>query len=361
MQELQYGNSQVSVPEAVVAIRGAHRIVLLSHEMPDLDALASCTVIGAIIEELGLPVLFLTDSPMGEKFDYLPGIQWLRDRAIVSYKDADWVSADRLHGTADVALVLDAANLNQLGAVYKVNASALASATVINVDHHRTNTYFGVINVVRPDVSSTCELVADLAREMGRTLDPWMAEALLTGLIADTSRFSTANVSSTTLRNAAELMDRGANLIRILGRMSEPVSGPQARLWQTLLARLAYRQDRQIAFLDVTTDRLQQLGATENDLTGLANYMRGLQGVMVALIFVLRPGGIKISLRGKPGIDVGSVALKFGGGGHLEAAGCVVEGKPLEQLRGEILEEVAQVLSRATAPPCAQILEQARQ
>lgn len=87
---------------------------------------------------------------------------------------------------------------------------------------------------------------------------------------------------------------------------------------------------------------------SENDLKGLANSMRNPERVQAAAIFVQRASNeIKVSLRGKPGIDVGRVALKYGGGGHLEAAGCIVEGQPLERLRSTLLGELAEIIASA--------------
>jgi len=326
-------------------IRDCHIVVLATHEMPDVDALASCAVFAAVTEALGKRARFLTHSDLGEEFNSLPGIELLRERAVGSIGD---MPGDRPRLRPDLLMILDAASLNQLGKAYRDNASVLAGIPVVNIDHHRTNTRFGDINIVEPATSSTCELVLDLVREMGWSFEPWMADALLAGIIVDTSRFSTANVSSRTLRNAAYLIDHGADLIKALSRVSEPTSGARTQAWQTLLSGMEHDANGEVAVLNVSTRTLQEAETTENELKGLANYMRSLQGVKVAVIFVQRSDGtVKVSMRGKPGVDVGSVALKFGGGGHTEAAGCVVEGKSLEKVRSEVLTEIKYLIGQA--------------
>jgi phosphoesterase RecJ-like protein len=335
--------------DIVRRITDASGAVLLTHEIPDVDALASCIVMAETLGDLGKQVVFLTDGPMGAEFDHLPGIQGLREISAGSLSDERCETMGLLTGTGFV-LVLDTANLNQIGSVYKRNSSLLTRTSIISIDHHWSNTHFGIENLVEPTTSSTCELVMALLKEMGRIPTPAVAEALLTGILVDTSRFTTTSVTAATLRNAATLMDQGASLVHILARISEPASEQKANLWQTLTSRIAYGDKGRIAYLDVAAAELERLGGTENDLKGLANSMRNRKGVQAAAIFVLRSASeIKVSLRGKPGIDVGNVALRYGGGGHLEAAGCIVEGETLEQLRSEILSALTQIIA-STAP-----------
>jgi phosphoesterase RecJ-like protein len=48
-------------------------------------------------------------------------------------------------------------------------------------------------------------------------------------------------------------------------------------------------------------------------------------------------------------VDVSEIALRFGGGGHLMAAGCAVTGTA-EQVRTDILEAIGQALPRPKPP-----------
>lgn len=223
--------------EIAARLGQASSVILLTHEIPDVDALASCAVLAETLSDQGRRALFLTNGPMGAEFDHLPGIQGLRALAAVRLPDdtSAWISPP---GGRAVVVVLDTANLRQLGSAYQQNAEQLSTLPIICIDHHWSNTRFGTVNLVEHTTSSTCELVMALLAAMGRKPTASMAEALLSGIVVDTSRFSTTSVTPGTLRNAASLMEQGASLVDILTRTREPANGQRANLWQTLASRI---------------------------------------------------------------------------------------------------------------------------
>ena len=128
-------------------------------------------------------------------------------------------------------------------------------------------------------------------------------------------------------------------------------SYPYARLMllQKALAQLQLADQKRIAYTWVTVEMFEESGAQREDTEGLIDYARAINGVLVAILFeeMAEPGKIRISLRSKhPKIDVNSIARRFGGGGHREAAGARISGEPHE-IERNVLAAVSEALAAA--------------
>jgi len=171
-----------------------------------------------------------------------------------------------------------------------------------------------------------------------------VAEALLTGIITDTLGFRTSNVTSDALRQAATLMDTGADMPDLYMRGLVSRSYEAARYWGGGLSSLE-RQDGIVVGTLTIADR-KAAGYSGNDDADLINIISAIDGFKVGMIFVEQPKNrVKISWRAlEPGIDVSPVATRFGGGGHAAAAGADVEGS-LEEIKKSVLRSTKEMLS----------------
>jgi phosphoesterase RecJ-like protein len=89
----------------------------------------------------------------------------------------------------------------------------------------------------------------------------------------------------------------------------------------------------------------QKSGANINDTEDVANSIRSLATVEVAIFLKEREeGDIKVSLRSQEYVDVSSIAIAFGGGGHTRASGFTVSKTTIEKLYAEILEKLKGVI-----------------
>ncbi|MEK7280165.1 MAG: bifunctional oligoribonuclease/PAP phosphatase NrnA, partial [Nitrospirota bacterium] len=198
---------------------------------------------------------------------------------------------------------------------------------VINIDHHVTNTRFGHINWVEESASATGELIYYLIERLGLRITPDIATCLYTTLLTETGNFNYSNTSSKVLRIAADLVEAGADPWKIAMSLGEN-SPERLRLLGELLINIEKSRDGKIAWFTITNALFERTKTSAEDTENLINYPRSLVGVEVALLFrEVSPDSYKVSLRSKGHVNVAEIATKFAGGGHKNAAGCLVKGR----------------------------------
>ncbi|QZA33709.1 bifunctional oligoribonuclease/PAP phosphatase NrnA [Hydrogenibacillus sp. N12] len=308
-------------------------VLVLSHVRPDGDSLGAQTAIHHLLTVLGRPAAMANADPPPKRFDYLPAFHAILPPEAFS---------ERLerHGRFRRAIFVDCADRERIGA-----AEALLDpeAEIVNIDHHATNDGYGHINVVRPDASSTSEVVYDFVRAVGLPLDQDLATALYTGILTDTGGFRYQNTSPKVLHDAAELVERGAEPYFIAEHALETMSLSQVRLLARALSDIRLVLGGRVALVEVTEALLRETGADLDASEGLVHYARNIEGVEVAVLFREQSDGIKVSFRSRRTVDVAALARQFGGGGHVRAAGALLP-PPLSAAREAVIRALEAVL-----------------
>jgi phosphoesterase RecJ-like protein len=145
---------------------------------------------------------------------------------------------------------------------------------------------------------------------------------------------------------AASLLEAGAEGPRLAEALLERMTMSQMKMIQRALARLTFSDDQRIGWLWVTGEDLSATGASNEDLEGLVNYPRNVEGVEVGLLFKqLAADSVKISLRSAGRVDVAAIAQQFGGGGHVRAAGCRIDAElpaAIERMVGSVRQALVE-------------------
>jgi phosphoesterase RecJ-like protein len=325
--------------EAVVAaLRDNERFLVASHENPDGDALGSMLALHVGLRQLG------KESAM-----FVPGQAPLPGE--YTFLELDGVHREPPADHAERVLVaVDCAKEERLGA----DPSLLAEAQfTVDIDHHHDNTRFGDANLIVPDASSTGEILADVLAELGVELTPEIAEPLYVALVTDTGRFQYANTSPKALRLAADLIEAGADWHKVFQTVYETVQFAKLKLLARALERAEVHAGGRLVISHLRKADFAEVGAVEPYSEGIIDYLRAVEGAMVAALIRQPPGGNgprhRVSLRASVDeIDVSVIARKSGGGGHPQAAGFSSE-LSLEELKGFIVEEFEDAASRALA------------
>ena len=291
-------------------------VSILSHIRPDPDALGSAVGLYHLLRESGKRVEIANASrDIPRTLDFLEGYEKIKRK--MDYEDSLIVSCD-------------------CGSLDRLGFEGLEGRSIVNLDHHLSNTRFGMLNVVDPSAVSTSEVIY-------RLVEGWLpvgrrsAEAFYAALISDTRHFTTSNVTADTFALARSLIERGADPATIAQMMLQRRSLASLRILGKALESLRLYADAQVAIMRISREDLAATGATASDLDGVVDYARSLVTVEVAALVVEMQNETKVSLRSK-GIDLLPVAGAFGGGGHREAAGFEVRGVETDRVIEELLQ-----------------------
>lgn len=210
----------------------------------------------------------------------------------------------------------------------------------INIDHHISNTGYGDVSVVEPERSSTAELLYELLDP--EAVDTEIAKALYIGIIHDTGVLRYSNTSPRTLQIAAELVKTGFDFSQIIEETFFEKTYLQTQIMgRAVLESMRIMDDRCI--VSVVSRRMMEFyQVTSKDLDGIVNQLQSVKGVDCA-IFMYETGTLeyKVSMRSNGKVDVAAVATKFGGGGHVRAAGCTMNGTYRDNINN-LCQEIAE-------------------
>jgi len=310
------------VPRDVVhAIERLHRPIFISHVVPDADALgAMLSLARATASAVRHASVAIPEGSVSQRLRFL--VDW---SAVAVAQDADFDKADSF-------VVLDTAGLERcnVGADRK-QGDWIRSRPLINIDHHGTNTRFGSENWIEEHASSTCELVFHLVRASRLPLDAVTASLLYAGIQTDTLGFTLPTTSASALHAAAALVEAGSNVTELGERLCRSLRRSEFDLLRIVYANTQVIADGRIAFSHVSYDEITQSGCTAADIDDQINVPRALDGVQLAMLFSEgRKGKTRINFRGSGDVTVVELAAEFGGGGHRQAAGAVLD-QPLTQ------------------------------
>lgn len=309
--------------EVIKLILSRNKFLVLSHTHPDGDSIGSQLAFASVLRELGKDVLVANQDPIPDKYLFLSGAD-----GVVTSIPTDY--------TCDALIVLDTASLKRLGSI--LDRLPVKDVVVVNIDHHISNDRFGHIVFVRPERSSTSEIVFELIKAMDVPLTPERAEQLYTGIVTDTGSFRHPNTTFDTFFTGASLVKSGADPSRIASALYSANSVSRMRLLGLVLSSIDVVQD--VCCLTLTREMVRLSGASMDESEDFVDFPLSLKGVSVGLLFREQGDGqIRISFRAKQEMDVDEIARVFGGGGHESAAGCVISGE-LEDVKKKVVDEV---------------------
>ena len=298
----------------------ASYVAVVAHERPDADSLGSASAFYSLILQLHKKVSFVCKSEIERRFFVIP---WV-DRIKHSF------------GGEDLVIVCDSASLERIGLE--------CDAKIVNVDHHATNTMYGELNIVQNDAIATAQVVHALFKEMDAKINAKMATALYAGLLEDSDGFSSARIDGTTFALAKELIELGAKHKDVVKYLQKYSTLSHLRLLGAMLLEMQLLRDATTALFIVEYAMLERYGARYEDAEEALERALELPTVELSLLLLQKKeGDVKVSLRSEK-FDCAAIAVKFGGGGHKERAGCELSGGvSLQEATKRILEEVERI------------------
>jgi bifunctional oligoribonuclease and PAP phosphatase NrnA len=291
----------------------ADRILLMCHVDPDGDAIGAILGLGLALARLNKHVVTASPNRVPSRYSFLPGVE-----GITTHPAGDF----------DLFISLDCSDAQRLKHLHALVTAANRSL-LINIDHHVTNVNFGQINWVDAQAAATAEMIIQLVDALGVTIDQELALPLLTGIVTDTRGFHTPNTGAPQLQAASRLIDAGVSLADVMERTLNVRPYTMIRLWGKMLDT-AILEGRIV--WAVLTPQMQVAGLSyENGDGGFINLLTSTREADVGVLFHDKGNGhVEVGFRSKPGISIAEVALRLGGGGHAQAAGCTLNGSLVE-------------------------------
>ena len=290
-------------------IEESDSIALFGHMNPDGDCVGSCLgLYNYIRDNYADKQVIVYIQPIVEKFRFLKGAS-----EVVSIPDGK---------IYDLGISLDCGDTDrhgEFGSIYK------SARYTICFDHHRSNEGFGDYFVCEPDSSSCCEVLFSFLDY--DSISKECAEALYLGIVHDTGVFKYQATSEATMTIAGKLIAKGARSQYVIDETFYKVTYNQNRLTgRVLLDAKRYLDDRVIAAC-ITREIFDEYNTSKDDTDGIIDKLRVTDGVEVAILAYQKGENLfKYSLRSVRKIDVSAIAVAFGGGGHIRAAGFDAEG-----------------------------------
>ena len=309
-----------SVGEILDFLSKAQDIALFCHTNPDGDALGSTLALALALEKAGKQVSLYCDCAVPQKYTFLKGSDKFRFPTKMAH---------------EAAISVDCSSLDRLG---KSTKCFLAARKRAAIDHHASFERFADICYIDGKASACAELIYEVIKNLDM-LDSDVAALLFGAIVTDSGCFAFSSVTQKTHMIAAELMSYGIDAADIIYKVYRSTDIDKFKLKSRILQKAKFFEDNKIAAIVFEAEDFAATGTTFENTEGMINELIDIDCVQVAYaLSEVSPRSFKLSVRTKSPISAAEIANYFGGGGHLNAAGCRVNG-----FKEDILENIVKL------------------
>jgi len=294
--------------QIVQIAKNKKNIYIIGHDNPDGDCIGATLSLAMLLEKCNIATkVLLKDIP--EVYSFLPIDKWVVDKPV---------------DNIDLLIALDCSDMSRLG---NFSEYILKANTIINIDHHVSNTMYGDFNEVNTVASSTSEIIYELVNDYS-LLDKDIATCIYTGIIYDTGVFKHSSTTKRTHEIAGKLIEFDFDFTEIINNLFYKNTLTSLKSKERAISHLNIVEQGQIAISYLTIEDIKDIKAKKSDTEGIINLILQLDEVHVsAFLYEVESNKFKVSLRSKGNVDVCKVAMAFQGGGHVKASGCLIEGQ----------------------------------
>ncbi len=303
---------EAQLKEICRIIKEEDDFLVAAHFNPDGDALGSTAAMGYILEKLGKRFRLYNQSGKPDAMDW--------------FETPSPILTEIPKGFEGWYIVLDCGDAPRMG---ETLMNAMDPERSINIDHHMGNSGFAAINWVDTNRPAVGEMITLIAKELKISLSGKLGESIYLSIATDTGFFTYNNTKPETLEIIADILRYGLDLGEFVPKIRNQWTMKRINLWATALGRVEMYHDGQTAMLFIPQEMLDEAGAEGSDCEGLVSFILRIKGVRVAvLIREDSPMRYKFSLRSQSRDNIQVVASLFGGGGHKNASGGLIENTP---------------------------------
>jgi phosphoesterase RecJ-like protein len=307
----------------VERLRSGERFVVSSHQRPDGDAIGSAMAAAYALRSIGKQVDVVFDAVPAHFLLPFPGVDTIRVAPVIE-------------AAYDAAIVMECSALDRTG------VRGLERSPVLNIDHHVGNTRYGTVNWIDESAAACTELVFTLVESLGAPLTPEVATHVYLGVLTDTGSFHFSHLTPRTYEIARRCVEAGADPQWIARTHYDSGTLGRLKIFGAVLNAMQLDASGRVALLTLTQELATATGASYDDTDGLINFPLTVKDIQaVAFVKEMSDGTFRVSMRSKGAVDVRAIAARFGGGGHVNAAGCSADGA-LPRIQAKFLALLAE-------------------
>lgn len=315
---------QVNINQTLEILKSCRDAYILIHQSPDGDAIGSGFALFHFFRLLGIRSKVVCCDKIPTRYSFITD----------GYTDEDFQPKS--------IVSTDLADPKLLGDLYPT----FKDSVDLCIDHHISNIMYAKNTYVIPEASSACAVLFDIFKISGIPLTDRIAACLYTGLATDTGCFKFENTGADAHRIAYELIS-GYNFdfAKINHLMFDVKSKARMSIEKEALSSMEFFLDDKLAVITIPLDSMERLGVRKGDMEGIASLPLQAETVEVGVTIRQKEKELfRISVRSASKTDVSAICGKFGGGGHIRAAGCTLSGS-LDTIKKSIIDEVEKALN----------------
>lgn len=310
---------RTTIKQAAALLQSRDNIALFAHTNPDGDTIGSCVGLKLALEQLGKKVAIFCDDKMNSRLS--------------AFEQTNIIS-QQLAGKFDLYVAVDCSDVNRIG---ELSVAFCNACETLTIDHHGGE-FFSKYNCVY-GYASCCQIIYEIAKELNIQFDKTISTYLYMGLCTDTGNFAHNNTNSDCFYMAGELCKSGADIERVYRVFFRDTTFAETKLLSKAISRIRSYYDDRMFLTYITMADLTELGLEQSTTSGIVSYTIDISTAKVGVcICEVTPNHYKVSMRGKD-FSVRDVCKEFGGGGHMLAAGCRIDG-----FLEDVIEKIVRVV-----------------
>ena len=312
-------SQSITIADAAGFLKKNDNFYILTHMNPDGDAMGSGFGLCHSLRAMGKKANVLCSDPFPKRYGFL------------------YEGYEPMKFTPQTIVTVDLADTGLFGRELQVYGEYVDLA----IDHHISNTGYASKLLLDANAAAACEIIYQVLKEGNMPIDKQIAQCLYTGIATDSGCFRYENTTPKTHMITAEIMGYGIPYARLNRQLFEIKSKARFMVEQYVINNVETYLDNKCAMIAVTADTVKETGLAQEELEGIASIPMQLEGVEIGVtIKEKEPNKFKVSMRSAENVNVSDICGKLGGGGHIRAAGCTVEGD-LSQVKLKLLSVIA--------------------
>lgn len=318
----------INMSETCTFLKNCRDAVILIHQSPDGDCVGAGFALREILGAIGIRSRVECSDVIPKRYDFITLGSQLPDEDF----------------EAQTVIAVDVADPQLLGAKVREKCDGKVQ---LCIDHHVSNVGYAEQTLLYSEASATCEVIYNIAGELGVEISDYMASCIYTGIATDTGCFKYDNTTPECHEIVASLMrNNSLRYARINREMFDVKSIGRIKMESTVMELMEYFLDSRLTMICITADIMERMGVDSNDLEGCANLPLQVEGVEVGIMLKEREKDVyKVSMRSANDVNVSEICGTLGGGGHAKAAGCLLKGS-IDDVKNRIIETVRGALEQ---------------